>query len=216
MKRHIIIYLRRSTDKGQKHSLKAQRIKTQRFCKDNNLIAVEIYEETASGKNLNRPVLQQALELSKRKKYPIVVASVDRIGRNAGDVINLLESFSFISVKDGIQANKFELQSSAIKAQQEVEVIGERTKDGLEAASLEGVQLGNPQIHDAQILGIAKIKQNADDFALKLEGIFNSIQDMSLKKQAELLNQAEVPTRRGGRWTAQSVKNLHQRLRNLK
>ena len=216
MKRRIIIYLRRSTDKGQKHSLKAQRIKTQRFCKDNNLIAVEIYEETASGKNLNRPALQQALELSKRKKYPIVVASVDRIGRNAGDVINLLESFSFISVKDGIQANKFELQSSAIKAQQEVEVIGERTKDGLEAASLKGVQLGNPQIHDAQKLGVAKIKQNADDFALKLKGIFDSIQNMSLKKQSELLEKAEVPTRRGGRWTAQSVKNLHQRLRNLK
>lgn len=95
------------------------------------------------------------------------------------------------------------------------------TKEGLRRAKARGVKLGCPNgaAHlrkYGNALGVAGIKAKADDRAegvrAKVTEIVQRIGDINLSLIARQLNKAGVPTPRGGRWHASSVKNLLDRL----
>ena len=213
--RKVIVYVRRSTKKGQKHSLEAQLAQIQEFCQRNGLKIVKVFQETHTGKTTERPELEKALQYSKKLGIPIIVEEVSRIGREATSVMELIDTGRFITIEEGLNPDRYELYQEAIFAQKEREKISKRTKRGLQTAKLKGISLGNPKIRDVQHKGVEKVKENADSFALKHQQLFQLMESKSLNEQARILNESGVKTRRNGHWTAQSVKNIQERLKRL-
>lgn len=213
----VIAYYRRSTSKGQTHSIARQQNIVQSFCEANDLTIEWLFEETASGKDMEREQLAQALRLSSSTKMPIIVSSLSRLGRNAGAVISLMDKQEIIVADKGMTCSKMVLQILAVVDQNERERISQRTRDGLKAAKEKGVVLGNPHLIRDRELGQVQIQSNANAFAQSLAGLVLPLHKAgsTARQIARDLNIWEVKTRRGGQWTHQTVLNLIKRIEKL-
>ena len=210
-----IAYIRRSTKK-QKYSETAQRNEIEEFAVKHNFEVIRFYQETASGKTMDRPELKKAIHLTKQKRLPIIVVSICRIGRVAKSVINLIDENRFISIEDGLSADKSTLHISAAQAEREGERISRRTKNACSVAKEEGKKLGNPNIHEIQPRGTKAGQKKADEFALRFEKLFDLMEYESHSAMARELNKWDIKTRRGKQWRAQTVINLRNRLKQIK
>jgi DNA invertase Pin-like site-specific DNA recombinase len=91
-----------------------------------------------------------------------------------------------------------------IKAEHEREMISERTKVALKAAKARGVRLGNPQLAKAAKRGVAAVMANARQFAANVLPIIEEIKRAGITSRnaiASKLNERNVRTARGGKWT---------------
>jgi DNA invertase Pin-like site-specific DNA recombinase len=89
-----------------------------------------------------------------RKKDTVVVSKLDRLGRDASDVLTTIKAFAVIGAEVIVlQLGKIDLTSTAGKllvtmlaavAEMERDVIVERTQAGLARAKAEGKTLGRP------------------------------------------------------------------------
>jgi DNA invertase Pin-like site-specific DNA recombinase len=116
----------------------------------------------------------------------------------------------FVAV-DNPQANKLMFHMLAAFAEHESDLIRTRIKEALEAAKRRGVRLGT----HGKPLAKTNRKQ-AKAFTLSLQPILENLHHqgiISLRSQAEALNQARIPTFRGGQWHKTSVYRVAQRLR---
>ena len=117
----------------------------------------------------------------------------------------------FLVAELGPDVDPFILHLYAALAQKERALISERTKSALAAAKARGVKLGNPHIDKARTHGVAAIKAEADRAAANVLPVIREIQAsgvVALNKIAEALNARGIPTPRGGRWYAMSVRNV--------
>jgi len=88
-------------------------------------------------------------------------------------------------------------------------LIAGRTKSALAATKAKGVKLGNPNIEVAQLEAVAAVKAEADRAAGNVLPIIAEIRKSwatTLRAIADALNARGVPTPRGGRWHAMSVR----------
>jgi DNA invertase Pin-like site-specific DNA recombinase len=124
----------------------------------------KIYEDTASGKNLNRQGLATALEVL-REGDTLVVWKLDRLGRSLKQLIFLTEDFEkrgihFQSLIDSIDtrttAGRFFFHVMASLAEMEREMIVERTRAGLQAAKAMGKTGGRKRLMTESKLESAK------------------------------------------------------------
>jgi DNA invertase Pin-like site-specific DNA recombinase len=115
-----------------------------------------LYCEKISGKNMDRPVLKKMLG-ALRANDTVVVASLDRLGRNTRDLLNLIEEFNkkkvrFVSLKENIDTStptgKFFLTIMAAIAEMEYTTIRERQMAGIELAKQEGRMNGRPRVKE--------------------------------------------------------------------
>ncbi len=106
----------------------------------------KIYEDRISGLRADRPGLAQALE-QLREGDTFVVWKLDRLGRSVKDLIQFVthletNKIHFKSLTDQIETSspmgKFFFHIMASLAQMERELIGERTRAGLNAAKQRG------------------------------------------------------------------------------
>lgn len=112
----------------------------------------KIYEEYESGRKCNRPQLKKLFRTIKDGDT-LVVWKIDRLGRSARDICNIIEKLreknvTLISLNDGINTStsvgRFTMQILGSLAEIEVSHLSERTKEGLEAARKRGAKLGRP------------------------------------------------------------------------
>lgn len=105
-----------------------------------------IYEETASGKSTARPELENCLK-ALRPGDCLVVWRLDRLGRNLGDLVAIINSLqgrgvAFESITERVETasagGKLVFHVFAALAEFERNLIRERTKAGLEAAKSRG------------------------------------------------------------------------------
>ena len=92
----------------------------------------------------------------------------------------------------------------AAVAEHEREMISERTKAALQAAKARGVRLGNPQLAKAAKRGVAAVRANARQFAANVLPIIEEIERAGITSRnaiAAKLNERNVRTARGGKWT---------------
>lgn len=213
--KEYIAYYRVSTDRQGKSGLglEAQQKAVSDFLRDRQIIAS--YTETESGKKNNRPELQKALSDCKKQKAILIIAKLDRLGRNVAFISSLMESkVEFIAV-DNPHANKLMLHMLAAFAEHEREQISKRTKEALAAAKRRGVELGK---HGKHILSKKNIK-DADAFAYSMTEIINDIKSnghTTVREITEELNKREIPnSKNAGVWHLRTTNKLVKRIARL-
>jgi DNA invertase Pin-like site-specific DNA recombinase len=119
-------------------------------------------------------------------------------------VANVMESgVEFVAV-DNPHMNKLTIHILAAVAEHEREMISERTKAALAAAKRRGQRLGNPNLTEVAKRGTATGKANARRFAANVRPIIEEIMRAGATSHnaiAGKLNERNVKTARGGRWT---------------
>ncbi|MCZ8546315.1 recombinase family protein [Mesorhizobium qingshengii] len=215
-----ITYLRVSTDRQGKSGLglDAQRQSIARFVEAEGFEVVGEFVEVETGKGSDaldrRPQLKAALATARKADAPVVVAKLDRLSRDVHFISGLMaKRVPFIVAELGPKVDSFMLNIYAAVAQQERELISQRTKEALAAAKARGVKLGGPNLPMAQKKSLAVRMQQADAFAENVIPIIRDIRatGASLRQTAAALNARGIATARGGTWTAVQVTDIVNR-----
>ena len=117
----FIAYYRVSTDRQGDSGLglEAQGKTVRDYLAHHDGELVVTYTEVESGKRNNRPELQKALEACRKEKATLVIAKLDRLGRNVAFISHLMESkVEFVAV-DNPHTNKLMLHMLAALAEHE-------------------------------------------------------------------------------------------------
>ena len=147
----LVIYLRVSTKEQGKSGLgllaQEQDINykiIQLQAKGNNVSILETFKDIASGKSRNnRNGLDQALKMCKEHGAYLIFQKLDRLSRNIRDGINIYDELNkkmFIAQWEQIDSFSFNIRLCI--AEQERELISERTKKALNELKKQGVKLG--------------------------------------------------------------------------
>ena len=119
----------------------------------------KVYLDKASGKNANRPQLQEMLSFA-RQGDTIVVESISRFARNTRDLLELMEQLNvkgigFVSKKEAIDTTtptgKFMLTVFAAVAELEREYILQRQREGIAIAKQAGKYKGRKPIDRTEL-----------------------------------------------------------------
>ena len=114
----------------------------------------KIYIDKLSGKNTNRPQLQEMITYV-REGDVVIVESISRFARNTKDLLELVEildskNVKFISKKENIDTStptgKFMLTVFGAVAQLERDYLKQRQREGIEIAKRNGVYKGRRKI----------------------------------------------------------------------
>ena len=98
--------------------------------------------EIESGKKRNRPQLEAAILHCQENGTGMVVAKLDRLGRNAGHLFQIRENIKDLYICDKPNMGTLEFGIFAALAQEEAETISRRTKAALAVKKRQGINLG--------------------------------------------------------------------------
>jgi DNA invertase Pin-like site-specific DNA recombinase len=223
--RKAVTYLRVSTRKQGSDGLgiDAQRHAVHEYMRGKGWEQVGEVIEVESGRRDERPQLQEALRLCRIHKGALVVARLDRLSRNPGFLLRLLDSRVEVCFADLPQADRFMLGVMAMVAEWEAEQVSIRTKAALAAAKARGVKLGRTENLANREKGMresVKVRQDqalrwAEDLRPVVENLRASGSE-SFQEIANGLMELGLPTPRGGHvWSRSQVKRLLTRLASL-
>ncbi len=229
----FVSYLRVSTDKqGQSGlGLEAQREACrQHMASIAGATLVQEFIEIESGKHNDRVELANAMRMAKAYGATLLIAKLDRLSRDAHFLIGLERSGVNFIACDNPQANRLTIGILALVAEQEREAISQRTRAALAMVKARGVKLGNPNgaralragrarwLEQCGHAGNAEAAQGAHDAADRFAaGVLPVIASLKAKGVtsaqgiARVLNERQVLTARGGKWSAASVINVMRR-----
>lgn len=225
----VVAYLRVSTARqGQSGlGLEAQRQRVQQWAVLNNCTIGREFVEVESGKVNDRPQLAEALADARIKGQTLVIATLDRLSRDAAFLMNIRSAGVTIACADGTTTDVLNWGMRALISQDEREKISARTRAALQARKARNpdLKLGNPngaaafrRAGKGNADAIVAVKADADAFAARLKPTIRRLQaegNTTLRRLAEALNNEGVKTPRGGDWHATSVKNLLARLERV-
>ena len=210
-----VAYYRVSTDRQGRSGLgmEAQQRAVETFVQGKGKL-VASFTEVESGKKHDRPALQDALTLCRKRRARLVIAKLDRLSRNSAFINNLLESGVDFIAADMPDATPFILRIMAAVAQQERDMISIRTREALKSARGRGIKLGNPHPERSLRQGRATVARNRATHEAKVKGTIEQLhhQGKSLRAIARELNERGITTVLGRQWEAQSVRNVLRRL----
>lgn len=190
--------------------LLAQQDIVRRFTGNDEFLLQE-FTEIESGRKKDRPELSAALTYCKKHRCVLVIAKLDRLARNAAFLLSLRDAGVEFVACDIPHANRMVIGIMAIVAEEEAHLISERTKAALARCTK---KLGNPKWEQSINLARQKHIDDANAFAASILPILSEIRQagiLSLQGAAKALNARGIMSRRGGRWTATSVRNVIQR-----
>lgn len=180
--------------------------------------------EVESGKRSDRPGLREALRLCRLHGATLVIAKLDRLARNVAFTANLMESGVDFEAVDFPQANRLTIHIMAAVAEHEAATISARTKAALAAAKARGVALGGRREGAGDLSRVAGKGRAASaavrafrarERAADLSGTIADLRASgatSLRDLAAGLNARNIPTARGGTWSAVQVSRALARI----
>ncbi len=218
-------YCRVSTDEQAREgvSLDAQRSRIRAYCEAKELELVDmLIDDGISGKTLERPALQELVRRCERGDVGhVVVVKLDRLTRRTRDLLSLVDDFFLArhielhSVSESLDTStphgRFVLTLFGGLAQMERELIGERTRSALAYKR----QQRQPTSHAP--LGFRSNGSSERMVAVpsELEVVRRIIERWrrggSYLGIAAELNTECIPTKRGKRWHASTVRAIVQR-----
>ncbi|MGK7912800.1 MAG: recombinase family protein [Synechococcus sp.] len=162
----LVGYVRVSSEKQTDNtSLEQQQCRIENYCHAFGHEFVKVFVEVGSGKDTdNRPQFQAALEMVRDKADGIIALKLDRIARNARDVLALVEDclqpqnkvlvLLDLQVDTSTPTGKMILTVMAAVAELERNTIAERTKAGRAAqAAKGGFAYGSPHFGTKAVEG---------------------------------------------------------------
>jgi DNA invertase Pin-like site-specific DNA recombinase len=142
----------------------------------------------------------------------VVIAKLDRLSRDVHFISGLMSHrVAFVVAELGADVDPFVLHLFAAMAEKERALISARTKAALAVKKAQGVKLGNPNPGPAATMGHAANRAAADGFAERMQPIIDGLRKAGVTSHvalAEALNLRGIPTARGGRWGATTVRNI--------
>lgn len=222
----FVAYYRVSTEK-QDAECAAQRLAVESYLNGGGWQLLGEFVEVETGKINDRPELQNALALCKKRNAKLVIAKLDRLSRNLHFITGLMESGVEFVACDMPHAKDFEIHIRASLAQEERRLISERTSQALQARKAQGKpwvskrsgrmveRLGSPNPAKGSAAGVAIRKKAADEFAAKMLPVIDAIRARgiaTLAGIAEELTRQRWPTAQGvDSWSMMSVSNILKR-----
>ena len=209
----FIAYYRVSTSTQAQSGLglEAQKQAVLDFINGNGNRLVAEFTEVESGKRCDRPQLNKSLNHCRESGAKLVIARLDRLARNAAFLLTLRDSGVEFVAAVMPDANRLTVGIMALVAEDEAERISQRTKAALAAAKARGVKLGGIRSWEAVNTSISRRTCAADTHAASVAPIIMEIRAAgisSLEGIAQALQARGIPTARGGRWRAQTVRNV--------
>jgi DNA invertase Pin-like site-specific DNA recombinase len=223
----FVCYYRVSTARQGKSGLglDAQRAAVATYLNGGNWQIVEEFTEIESGKNSDRPALDKALAAARLHRAAVVVSKMDRLTRNVAFLSRLLEAGVDVRFADLPQiegaTGRFMVQMMVSVAELEAGMISKRTKDALAQAKKRGKVLGGYRggakpTAKMRARSTAVVQARADGRAADIAPTIRKLQAdgaTSLRAIAAKLNEAGIPTARGGgTWSAVQVARVLARL----
>jgi DNA invertase Pin-like site-specific DNA recombinase len=220
---NFVAYYRVSTARQGRSGLglDAQRKAVTDFLNGGSWELLSEFVEVESGKNDDRPQLEQALATCDLSGATLVVAKLDRLSRNLAFLAKLQDSGARFVAADMPEANELTIHIMAAVAQAERKAISTRTKEALAAAKARGVKLGGNRGNlDDLRKGPARSAEvrrvQAGDRAAKVLRQIDAIRGTegakSLRQIAKALNGRGITAPRGGRWHAAQIKAVLARV----
>ena len=213
-----VAYYRVSTQQQGRSGLgiEAQKAAIARFAEAEGIEVVGEHVEVETGKDTDaldrRPQLAAALARARKAKCPVIVAKLDRLSRDIAFISGLMaHRVPFVVAELGLDADPFMLHLYAALAEKERALISQRTKAALAQKKAQGVKLGGPRLADAAAKGSAANRAAADAFAANMRPIIEGLKKAGVSSHAaiaEALNLRGIPTARGGKWGATTVRNI--------
>lgn len=220
-------YCRVSTEEQAREglSLEVQKAKIKQYAELHNLELLKVItDEGKSGKDLNRPGVDEILSLIKDQKINhIIVYKMDRLIRRTFDLLFLVEEVfkpndvKFHSITEKIDTStaqgNFFLTIIGAMAQMERDLISERTKAVLHYKIDKGEYVGSPSLGYSASTGESKFLEINEREKDTVKRIFylKRYKKLSLGKIAKELNENGVETKRGGKWYSGTVKLILDR-----
>lgn len=161
---NYIAYYRTST-KRQNLGLEAQRKVVNDWLIANGGNLIDEYSEKESGKNNNRIELNKAINACKKQDCHLLIAKLDRLSRCVSFIFALRDSNVNFIACDLPEFNTMTLAIFSGLAQQERELISQRTKLALAELKRKGIKLGNPNAtfsEDTRMMAYKKLTENAE------------------------------------------------------
>ena len=214
--RQAIAYYRASTGRQGKSKLglEAQQFAVNEYCMANGYNLAENIVEVRSTRK-QRAGLYKALAHCKKIKATLIVADLDRLGRDVAEIACIVKSKTEVVVTEYPNADRFTMHILAAVAEQNRKRISDTTRVALQAAKRRGVELGK----NGKVLSVIN-RQAAEDFASKLCPLILKLRKrgiISVRAVSAELNRKRVPTfREGGKWHPTTVYTLINRLEKLK
>jgi DNA invertase Pin-like site-specific DNA recombinase len=209
----------RVSSKGQGKSglgLAAQRRSVRAFATENKIKILSEYTEIESGKAItNRPILKQAIAECQANNATLLIATLDRLGRNVAFIATLMETKVRFKAVDFPYADEFMLHILAAFAQLERKMISQRTKVALQAAKRRGVKLGTY----AKTLAENRRKEYRI-FAKKMKPLIERLLNAgftTIRELADELNTRKVKTVTGkeAQWHVSTVHKLIKEIEKI-
>jgi DNA invertase Pin-like site-specific DNA recombinase len=217
LRRKFVSYLRVSTDRQGRSGLglEAQRKAVADFLNGGSWTLVAEFVEIESGGDDDRPELAKALAMCRIQNAVLVIAKLDRLSRDPAFLLGLQKAGVRFVAADMPDANEAMVGFMAVMAGWERKMIGERTRQALQAAKARGTKLGNPGNLRNQEIGRARGRTRRTEMARSraadLAPILADVQASgasSLREIAAALNERGIPATRGGEWSAMQVKRV--------
>jgi len=215
----FVLYHRLSKRKqqGNQYGIESQEVDIQRFLDSQESYSViGSFAEFYSGKGdwKQRRELVKAVELCKSTGATLVVAKVDRLGRNTASVATLLEMIN-VRIATMPSAENMVINIIAVLAEEEARAISDRVKKSLQVAKKKGT-----------LLGAASEKYNRTDYSKSEENKRSMEYAMTLKDSLVAFRSLKTPfmtiakhlnangkrTIRGNMFDAKAVQRLCQKL----
>lgn len=214
MSKPYVAYYRVSTEKQgiNGYGMDAQKADVQHYIDSNSGELIDQYIEVESGAKTNRIEVWKAIEVCKKIKATLVIAKLDRLGRNVSFISSLMESGVDFIACDMPNASRFELHIRAAVAEEERRMISQRVKDGLAAAKRRGVKLGGYRgaLKKHNNNKISKSIEFAESVRPHFELLFNK--EMSQREIAHHLNIFGIKTSQGNEWSNVQVGRVIRQL----
>lgn len=213
--RSFVAYYRVSTARQGRSGLglEAQRKTVTDFLNGGSWQLLAEFVEVESGKDDDRPQLEQALSTCELSGATLVVAKLDRLSRNLAFLAKLQESGARFVAADMPEANELTIHIMAAVAQAERKAISVRTKEALAAARARGVRLGGNRgnLEDLRKGPARSAEVRNRQSAERATKVRRQIQSMapepnSLRQIATELNRRGITAPRGGSWHAAQVR----------
>jgi len=215
-----LAYIRVSTGK-QDLSLEVQRERIQPYCRMMGLNLVEVITERAVSAKIKlakRPEGSKIAQMVKDGSFHIVALKLDRLFRNAADALTHVEQWDEAgislhlvdmggqSINTGSSMGKMVITMLAGFAEMERNLISERTTAALQFKRTSG------QVYNHVPYGFEGVEgtlvPDAGEQSVIKRMASSRASGMSYAGVANELNAGSFPTKQGGIWRSQTVKNI--------